>query len=111
MFEYIDDAGNLQTTARGSARGVGHSEARIARELSDLGVPNDRVRRIYSDLAPCDAPGGYCARMIAEGSSGGLGPFPNAKVTFAFPYGGSPHNPRAAAAGVDALRAARRRGR
>lgn len=68
VFEYLDDAGNLQTIVRGSVRGVGHSEALIARELAARGVSNDRGLRIYSDLEPCNAPGGYCARMISEGS-------------------------------------------
>ena len=109
VFEYVDDEGNLRTIARASRRGVGHSESLAARELRARGVPNDRVLRIYSDLEPCHAPGGYCATMISDGARrSGLGPFPNAEVSYSFPYGGNPHDPNAAAAGVEALRAARR---
>ena len=78
-------------------------------ELQNKGIPNENVTRIYSELEPCSAPGGYCNDMIKNGSPSGLGPFNNAKVTYSFSYGGSPHNAEAARQGVEKLKRARQK--
>ncbi|RRD88942.1 hemagglutinin repeat-containing protein, partial [Conchiformibius steedae] len=107
VFEYIDLNGKIQTIIKASERGKGHAERLIAMELQNKGIPNSNVTRIYSELEPCSAPGGYCSNMIKYGSPNGLGPYSNAKVTYSFSYGGNPHNAEAARQGVDALRKAR----
>ena len=105
VFEYTDLDGSVKTMARASQRGKGHSEKLIAEELRGLGIPNENVTRIYSELAPCSAPGGFCKSMIEQGSKkSNLGPFNNAKVTYSFEYGGIPHDPVKAAKGVEELR-------
>jgi len=92
VFEYVDEAGNVQTIARNSERGVGHAERIIARELEAKGIPSENIRSIYSELAPCNAPGGYCERMIRN-------TFPDAAVTYSFEYGDGASRRR----GVEAL--------
>ena len=109
VFEYIDLKGRTQTLIRASERGKGHAERLIAEELQNKGIPNENVTRIYSELEPCSAPGGYCNNMIKNGSPSGLGPFNNAKVTYSFSYGGSPHNAEAARQGVEKLKRARQK--
>ncbi|MFG1859194.1 DNRLRE domain-containing protein [Actinomadura geliboluensis] len=81
VFEFAHN-GKLYTIARESARGVGHSERRIAAELEKLGIKPGQVKRIYSELSPCDEmPGGYCKQMIDS-------KFRDAKVTWSFLYPG-----------------------
>ena len=80
VFEYVDEKGNLQTLAMESNRGVGHAERRAAKALEEMGVPPDNVRSIYSELAPCNMPGGYCEGMIRR-------TFPTADVSYSFEYG------------------------
>jgi hypothetical protein len=79
VFEYLEGQ-QLKTITRASERGVGHSERIINKEIEKLGIPKDSVTRIYSELEPCMAAGGYCKRMI------GL-EYPNAIVTHSFEYG------------------------
>ena len=101
VFEYKDSDGAVKTITRASQRGKGHSEKLIAEELKKLGIPNKNVTRIYSELAPCSAPGGFCKSMIEQGSKKSkLGPFNNAKVTYSIEYGGTPHDPAKAAKGM-----------
>lgn len=90
-----------------SERGKGHAERLIAMELQNKGIPNSNVTRIYSELEPCSAPGGYCSNMIKHGSSNSLGSYSNAKVTYSFSYGRNPHDAGAARQGVNALKQAR----
>ena len=105
VFEYTDLDGSVNTIARASQRGKGHSEKLIAEALRECGIPNENVLRIYSELAPCSAPGGFCKNMIEQGSKkSNLGPFNNAKVTYSIEYGGTPHDPAKAAKGVEELR-------
>lgn len=105
VFEYVDLDGSVKTLAKASERGKGHSEKLIALELKNRGIPNENVTRIYSELEPCSAPGGYCKGMIEQGSKNSeLGPFENAKVTYSIEYGGTPHDPAKAAKGIEELR-------
>ena len=94
VFEYRAADGSLQTIARASERGVGHAERIIARELEAIGVPPSQVSRIYSELQPCNMPGGYCDPFIRR-------TFPQADVSWSFEYGATAAS---RAAGVDALR-------
>jgi hypothetical protein len=96
VFEYKASDGSLQTVAAASERGVGHAERIAADQLSDMGVQPSQVTRIYSELQPCNVPGGYCAPFIAR-------TFPQAEVTWSFEYGATPES---RAAGVAALKAA-----
>lgn len=52
------------------------------------------MSRIYSELEPCNVPGGYCSNWIDR-------TFPQADVTYSFEYGDDVASRRA---GVDALR-------
>jgi hypothetical protein len=105
VFEYLDANGNVKIIARASQRGKGHAEKLIAEQLKEMEIPNDNVLRIYSELEPCSAPGGYCKSMIKNGSKkNNLGPFNNAKVTYSIEYGGEPHDPERAAEGVSELK-------
>lgn len=109
VFEYKDSDGAVKTITRASQRGKGHSEKLIAEELKKLGIPNKNVTRIYSELAPCSAPGGFCKSMIEQGSKKSkLGPFNNAKVTYSIEYGGTPHDPAKAAKGIEELKRLRK---
>jgi hypothetical protein len=96
IFEYRAADGSLQTIARASERGVGHAERIIARELETMGVQPSQVTRIYSELQPCNVPGGYCDPFIRR-------TFPQAEVSWSFEYGATAES---RAAGVEALRRA-----
>jgi hypothetical protein len=96
VFEYRAADGSLQTIARASERGVGHAERIIGRELESMGVQPSQVTRIYSELQPCNVPGGYCDPFISR-------TFPEAEVTWSFQYGATVES---RAAGVEALRSA-----
>jgi cytidine deaminase len=73
---------------------VGHAERIIAKELESTGIEPAQVSRIYSELEPCVAPGGYCKPFLSER-------FPNASISYSFEYGDTQAS---RAAGVDALR-------
>jgi RHS repeat-associated protein len=96
VYEYQAADGSLQTIARASQRGVGHAERIVGGELEGLNVDPSRVTRIYSELQPCNMPGGYCAGYLAR-------TFPQAQVTWSFEYGATPAS---RAAGVAALKSA-----
>jgi hypothetical protein len=78
VFEYES---NGVTTRRPflSARGIGHAERIGAQALEDDGISPAAVKRIYTELEPCAAPGGYCSDFISR-------TFPEAEVTYSFPY-------------------------
>ena len=78
VIEYQGENG-LATIVRASERGVGHAERLAAAELMQS-VDATAVTRIYSELQPCDLPGGYCSSFIAA-------TFPQAEVTYSFEYG------------------------
>ena len=75
---------------------AGHAERLIALELESMGVAPSQVSRIYSELQPCSVPGGYCGNFIAQ-------KFPQATVTYSFPYG---ETKASRAEGIGALKAA-----
>jgi RHS repeat-associated protein len=78
VFEYKDNNGDFQYIAAHSDGQ--HSERRIGKYLDEKGVHPNRVTRIYTELEPCDIPGGKCKNWIA-------GRFKNAQVTHSFEYG------------------------
>jgi hypothetical protein len=68
VFEYVDNDGNLQMKAMASGESEnngGHSERNLIAWLKKQGIPLENVRRVYSDLEPCEIPGGYCKKAIA----------------------------------------------
>jgi len=93
VFEF-ESNGRLYTIARQSSRTGQHAERAIWTELEKLGIRSEQVKRIYSELEPCDKPGGYCNRWIQR-------TFPKAKVSWSFDYAGD-----AAAAAIEALKRA-----
>ena len=95
VFEYLE-GGVKKTIAMASERGAGHSERLIAKELAKRGIDPSKVTRIFSELEPCVAVGGYCKAFISK-------MFPGAKVTFSFEYGATKASREA---GVNALREA-----
>jgi hypothetical protein len=95
VFEYRAADGSLKTITTFSERGVGHAERLLAKDLEAMGVDPSRVTRIFSELEPCQAPGGFCKDFIQL-------TFPNAKVSWAFEYGDAASR----ATGIEALREA-----
>jgi hypothetical protein len=95
VFEYRAADGSLKTITTWSERGVGHAERLLAKDLEALGVKPSQVTRIFSELEPCAAPGGYCKRFLND-------TFPDAEVSWAFEYGDAASRTR----GIQALREA-----
>lgn len=79
VFEYTEN-GAVKTIVMASERGAGHAERLIAKSLEEMGVQPSQITRIFSELEPCSAPGGYCKRFIQK-------TFPQAKVSYCFEYG------------------------
>jgi hypothetical protein len=82
VFEYKTADGSLHTLvgeSQGFTTGGGHAERIIANQLQNMGVQPSQVTRIYSELEPCNNPGGYCMRFVRE-------TFPHAKLTWSFNY-------------------------
>jgi nucleic acid/nucleotide deaminase of polymorphic system toxin len=80
-----------------SQRGVGHAERLAAKELEARGVPASSVQRIYSQLEPCEQPGGYCKGFLAR-------EFSQAEVTYTHPYPPGPEGAEVRRASVEAMR-------
>jgi len=97
VFEYHNAGGDLEHVVTFSQRGVGHAERLAAREIDTRGVPHPSVQRIYSQLEPCDQPGGYCARFLAR-------EFPDAEVSYTHPYPPGPEGAEIRRASVEAMR-------
>lgn len=79
VFEYVEANGARTAVAGASIQGA-HAERVIAGQLQRMGVNPSQVTRIYSELEPCIAPGGYCKMFIQNN-------FPQATVTYSFEYG------------------------
>jgi hypothetical protein len=89
VFEYLDSTGSVKTIGKASEMRVGHAERLIAKELESMGVRPTQVTRIYSELAPCNLPGGYCDKFIRE-------TYPQAQVSWSFEYGATQESRKAA---------------
>jgi hypothetical protein len=70
----------LKTITTFSERRVGHAERLLVKDLEAMGIDPSRVTRIFSELEPCQIPGGWCKDFIQR-------TFPNANVSWAFEYG------------------------
>ncbi|MNJ58261.1 hypothetical protein D3C77_538890 [compost metagenome] len=87
LFEFIDDNGNLIKKAFVS-NPKAHSEAVGLAYLRENNIPNESVKRIYTEREPCiltatnDA---NCAGMIKI-------QFPNSKVEYSIDYGDTPEH-------------------
>ena len=79
VFEYKEN-GVTKTIVVVSERGVGHAERLAGKKLNDMGIQPNQVTRIYSELEPCNVPGGYCKNYINK-------TYTNAEVTYSFEYG------------------------
>ncbi|MFJ3097114.1 SUKH-4 family immunity protein [Streptomyces hydrogenans] len=80
VLRYRAPDGSEQQIIRRSAPGTPHPEWQILHELRGLGVPPQQVLELHTELASCELPGGYCARMIRE-------TWPQARITSIAPYG------------------------
>ena len=80
VAEYISPDGSLQTITMPSFKGK-HSERRIFEELEARGISSDKVKRLYSELEPCNMGFGKtsCKKYVVRN-------FSNAKVTYSFEY-------------------------
>lgn len=72
--------GSEQQLIRRSAPGTPHPEWQMLHELRAMNVPPQQVIELHTELASCELPGGYCARMIRE-------TWPQVRITSVAPYG------------------------
>lgn len=93
VFEYTENDIS-KTIVMASERGIGHAERLIANKLQQMGIQPSQVTRIFSELEPCNVPGGYCKKFIQN-------TYPQAKVTYCFEYG---ENAASRGKGVDLLK-------
>ncbi|MGX4734924.1 SUKH-4 family immunity protein [Kitasatospora griseola] len=89
VLTYRDAAGEQQSLFQLSAPGAGHPEVRAWRTLQQRGVRAEDVLSVYTDLRPCELPGGYCASVL-------LAELPTATFDYGHAYG--PRYDRRAAA-------------
>jgi hypothetical protein len=80
VFEFENAAGQLERIAAASRPGVAHAEEVIRRTLARMNVDPSKVKRIFTEFAPCNLPGRRCASMLER-------VFTNAEVTHSFEYG------------------------
>ncbi|MFJ9433300.1 SUKH-4 family immunity protein [Streptomyces sp. NPDC101490] len=80
VLRYRAPDGSEARIIRRSAPGTPHPEWQILHELRALNVPPQQVLELHTELASCELPGGYCARMIRE-------TWPQARITSIAPYG------------------------
>ncbi len=87
VFEYEDNQGSLQHLVQGTLPTTRKHAERLALEkLKADGIPSENVKRIYSELEPCEVGSGGlrgegCKAMINNN-------FPAAKVTYSYEYKG-----------------------
>ncbi|MCP3758694.1 SUKH-4 family immunity protein [Streptomyces sp. TBY4] len=80
VLRYRAPDGSEQQLIRRSAPGTPHPEWQILYELRAMNVPPQQVLELHTELASCELPGGYCARMIRE-------TWPQVRITNVAPYG------------------------
>ncbi len=86
VFEYIDNAGVLVKEPFSTLKGIAsHSEELAIDFFARLKIPKANIKRIYSELEPCELPGHTCKAKLAES-------FPNAKKSFSYDYPGGLDN-------------------
>ncbi|MFD8599251.1 SUKH-4 family immunity protein [Kitasatospora sp. NPDC059646] len=89
VLTYRDADGEQQSLFQLSGPGLGHPEVRAWRTLQQQGVRPEDVLSVYTDLRPCELPGGYCAPVL-------LAELPTATFDYGHDYG--PRYDRRAAA-------------
>ncbi|RKE23293.1 SUKH-4 family immunity protein [Streptomyces sp. TLI_171] len=89
VLTYRDADGEQQSLFQLSTPGLGHPELRAWRTLQQQGVRPEDVLSVYTDLRPCELPGGYCASVL-------LAELPVATFDYGHDYG--PRYDRRAAA-------------
>ncbi|MGW4695772.1 SUKH-4 family immunity protein [Kitasatospora cineracea] len=89
VLGYRDAQGEEQSLFLLSTPGTGHPEVRAWRTLQERGVRPEDVLSVYTDLRPCELPGGYCAAVL-------LAELPVASFSYGHDYG--PRYDRRAAA-------------
>ncbi len=92
VFEY-EDNGQINTIACASERNKGHAERLLAKTLESMGIPADKVTRIYSELQPCSLPFAHCMNFLQR-------VYPQADITYSFEYGATKES---RTAGLNAL--------
>ncbi|MFJ4873685.1 SUKH-4 family immunity protein [Streptomyces sp. NPDC088745] len=80
VLRYRAQDGSEQQLIRRSAPGTPHPEWQMLHELRAMQVPPQQVLELHTELASCELPGGYCARMIRE-------TWPQVRITSVAPYG------------------------
>ncbi|GHH47565.1 SUKH-4 family immunity protein [Streptomyces candidus] len=80
VLRYRAQDGSEQQLIRRSAPGTPHPEWQMLHELRAMQVPPQQVLELHTELASCELPGGYCARMIRE-------TWPQVRITCVAPYG------------------------
>jgi hypothetical protein len=78
-FEYLDANGEKQIVTRSGGPCV-HPEERLWEALEAAGVDSGQVTRVYTELQACYLPGHYCSLWLSR-------LFPEAALTYSFPYG------------------------
>ncbi|MGF0169765.1 SUKH-4 family immunity protein [Streptomyces sp. Marseille-Q5077] len=83
VFTYTDPTTHEETElVRNSAPGMPPSEYQVSAELRRMGVPNENVIAIHTDLRPSLLPGGYTAEL--------LNTYRNAELSSSQSYGARP---------------------
>ena len=87
VFEYEDNQGNIQHLVQSTLDTTKKHAERLALErLEASGIPHENVKRIYSELEPCEVESGGFKR---EGCKAMLQKYyPSAKVTYSYDYKG-----------------------
>lgn len=86
VFEYVDNSGNLVKKAFSTEVGIpAHSEELAIDFFGSEKIPFANIKRIYSELEPCELAGHACKFKLAEN-------FPNAEKSFSYDYPGGADN-------------------
>jgi hypothetical protein len=86
VFEYFDNSGNLVKKAFTTEVGIAsHSEELAIDFFTTQNIPKANIKRIYSELEPCELAGHTCKAKLAEN-------FPTAQKVFSYDYPGGVNN-------------------
>lgn len=86
VFEYIDNSGNTIKKAFTTEVGVSsHSEELAIDFFNSEGIPKANIKRIYSELEPCELAGHTCKAKLTEN-------FPTSEKIFSYDYPGGVDN-------------------
>ena len=86
VFEYLDNSGNLVKKAFTTEVGVAsHSEELAIDFFTSQNIPKANIKRIYSELEPCELAGHTCKAKLTEN-------FPTAQKVFSYNYPGGVDN-------------------